>query len=341
MTALPTTPTAPLRVALAMRPAHLATMLLDDTATRRLAAVAEVHPQVLEDFDSPAARAVLAETDVLLTGWGAAALTDPLDVVAPRLRAVVHTGGNVLGLLPESARHRDLVLTHARSANGRPVAEYAAAMILLAGKQTLPFARLYAQRRRHIDREETYPDAGNNGRAVGIVGASTIGRLTIELLRSADLDVVVYDPYLTEDDAAGLGVRRAELDELMETCSVVSIHAPDVPETRHMIGARQLKLLADGGTLINTARGALVDTDALVAELSTGRIDAVLDVTDPEPLPADHPLWELPNALLTPHVAGSMGNELCRLGETAVTEIERIAAGQPPLHPERWPDAGA
>jgi phosphoglycerate dehydrogenase-like enzyme len=137
--------------------------------------------------------------------------------------------------------------------------------------------------------------------------------------------VSVFDPYLTDDDARDLGVRRVELDELMATSAVVSVHAPDIPETRHMIDARRLALLPDGATLINTARGALVDTDALVAELATGRIDAVLDVTEPEPLPADHPLWSLPNVLLTPHIAGSMGNELSRLGDNAVAEIEALA----------------
>jgi phosphoglycerate dehydrogenase-like enzyme len=85
--------------------------------------------------------------------------------------------------------------------------------------------------------------------------------------------------------------------------------------------------------LINTARGSLVDTAALTAELVSGRLDAVLDVTDPEPLPDDSPLFGLPNVLLTPHVAGAMGNEVARLGEAAVAEIERLAAGQPLAHP--------
>jgi phosphoglycerate dehydrogenase-like enzyme len=210
-------------------------------------------------------------------------------------------------------------------------------MILLSRKKILSAARHYREQRAFVDRERSAADGGLAARPVGIVGASTTGRMTIELLHSYDVDIAVYDPYLPHDEARELGVRKQELDELMAACPVVSIHAPDTAETRRMIDARRLALLPDGATLINMARGALVDTEALVEQLRTRRIEAILDVTDPEPLPPDHPLWELPNVLLTPHVAGSMGNELLRLGDAAVTEVERLAAGLPPAHPEPLP----
>ena len=326
-----------LRVALSMRPASLAHHLFDDDARARLSAVADVHPAVLEDFGTPQARTVLAQADVLVTGWGAPPLTDDVVAGAPRLRAVASTSGGAGHLLGPAARARGLRLTNARTANSRPVAEYALAMILLAGKRAVPAAHRYAERRAFVDREAEFPDAGNHQRLVGLVGASTTGRLTIELLRPFDLPVAVYDPYLTDEDAAALGVRKLGLDDLMRSCTVVSVHAPEIPETRHLIGAAQLAALPRGATLVNTARGSIVDTDALVAELVTGRIDAILDVTDPEPLPPDHRLWDLPNVLLTPHVAGSMGNELLRLGASAVAEVERLAAGLPPLAPEAPP----
>src|SRR5690625_728945 len=316
-----------------MRPASLADHLFDEQHYRRLARAAELHPIVLEDFSTSQARAVLPETQILLTGWGAPTLDRQTLAAMPRLRAVVGASGST-GVHEEEARERGLALSNARLANSRPVAEYAAAMILLAGKHTRHATALYADRRAFIDREATFPEAGNYRRRVGIVGASTTGRLTIELLRSTDLELVVYDPWLTGEDAAALGVQQAGLAELMASCDVVSVHAPENPATYHLIGAAELEALPDGATLINTARGSLVDTAALVAEASTGRIDAVLDVTDPEPLPADHPLWELPNVLLTPHIAGSMGNELRRLGETAVCEVERLAASEQERHLE-------
>ncbi|MGG2479179.1 NAD(P)-dependent oxidoreductase, partial [Rhizobium sp. BR5] len=105
---------------------------------------------------------------------------------------------------------------------------------------------------------------------------------------------------------------------------VISLHAPSLPQTRHMIGAEELARMKDGATLINTARGALVDEDALLAELKTGRIEAVIDVTDPEVPPPDSPLYSLPNVFLTPHIAGATGLERARLGDMAIAEIERF-----------------
>ncbi|MET1006197.1 MAG: NAD(P)-dependent oxidoreductase, partial [Propionibacteriaceae bacterium] len=127
--------------------------------------------------------------------------------------------------------------------------------------------------------------------------------------------------------------RLVELDELMAVSDVVSLHAPVLPSTLGMIGAAQLARMKDGATFVNTARGRLVDHSALRAELTNGRISAVLDVTDPEPLPADDPMFSLPNVQLTPHIAGSMGTELYRMTALALDEIEHFAAEQPPRYP--------
>jgi phosphoglycerate dehydrogenase-like enzyme len=174
---------------------------------------------------------------------------------------------------------------------------------------------------------------GNVGKKVGLVGASHVGRHVIRLLEPYDLELAVADPFLGDADAAELGVTRMELDELCGWCDLLSLHAPDIESTKGMIGAAQLAVLADGVTIVNTARGALIDPDALLAELSTGRISAVLDVTEPEPLPADSPLRALPNVVLTPHVAGAVGNEMVRLAELAVEEVERYVRGEPARYP--------
>jgi phosphoglycerate dehydrogenase-like enzyme len=121
-------------------------------------------------------------------------------------------------------------------------------------------------------------------------------------------------------------------DTLFSRSDVLSVHAPLIPETVGLVDARLLGRLRDGTVLINTARGKIIDSDALVRECLSGRIDAVLDVTDPEPLPPDSPLLDLPNVFVTPHVAGAVGNEIARLGELAVGELERLAAGQPLQH---------
>jgi phosphoglycerate dehydrogenase-like enzyme len=155
----------------------------------------------------------------------------------------------------------------------------------------------------------------------------------IELLGSFDTEVLLYDPYVPDDDPILARARRVSLDDLFRRSSIVSVHAPLLPETIGLVGARQLALMNPGAVLINTARGAIVDHDALVDAVLAHGLRAVLDVTEPEPLPAGHPLRTLPGVILTPHVAGSLGNELHRLGESAVRELEQLAAGRPPRFP--------
>jgi phosphoglycerate dehydrogenase-like enzyme len=124
-----------------------------------------------------------------------------------------------------------------------------------------------------------------------------------------------------------------ELDELFAGSSIVSVHAPLLPETVGLVGGEQLALLPDGATVINTARAPIVDQEALEAAVRKRGLRAILDVTDPEPLPADHPLRSLDGVVITPHVAGALGNELRRLGECARREVELFLAGEPAEHP--------
>jgi phosphoglycerate dehydrogenase-like enzyme len=120
---------------------------------------------------------------------------------------------------------------------------------------------------------------------------------------------------------------------MLPQLDVPSLHAPSLPAPRHMIAAAQLAALPDGATVINTARGALIDHDALLAECRTGRLDAVLDVTAPEPPPADSELRGLPNIAVTPHLAGSLGTEARRLADAALDELALYIAGAPARHP--------
>jgi phosphoglycerate dehydrogenase-like enzyme len=304
-----------------MRP-DLPARLFTPAARERLPGV-DWQPVALEQIET---------VEILLTGWGCPPVTAEVLATAPHLRAIVHAGGGVKGHVTDACWERGILVSTAADANAVPVAEYTLAMILIANKGVQRAARAYAERRGPMDLVTELPGVGNYRKTVGIVGASRIGRRVIELLAPFDLDVLVHDPYLPDSVA---------LDELIARSDVVSIHAPALPSTRHLIDARRLALLRDGATLINTARGSLVDHDALVAELTTGRIDAVIDVTDPhEPLPPDSPLYELPNVTLTPHIAGALGVELHRLGDSAVAEIERYARGEPFAHPVTAADLG-
>jgi len=308
--------------------------VIDERDRERLSAVADVNDgPPLASFDGERASALLAEAEVLLTHWGAPRIGTAVLERAPRLRMVAHAGGTVKGIVSRSVFERGITVTTAAQANARPVAEFTLAMILLAAKDVLWARERFRAGDDHLLLARSLADVGNSRCRVGLVGASRVGRLVIELLAPFDLEVAVFDPYLSEDDAIGLGVKKVELDELMATSVVVSVHAPDLPETRHLIGATQLASMRDGATILNTARGTLVDHEALEREVASGRIRAVLDVTDPEPLPRSSTLWVSPDAFITPHVAGSQGRELWRLTDLAICEVERFVRGEPPLHP--------
>jgi phosphoglycerate dehydrogenase-like enzyme len=321
------------RTVLAMSPAARR-RLFEPGAIERLCSVADVDPElVLTEFASAEARAALGPAEVILSSWGSPSLDASALAAAPRLRALVHAAGSVKPYVSVALWRRRIVVSSAAAANAIPVAEFTLAMILLANKRAFRLARIYRERRAGLDVLAEVADAGNYAKTVGVVGASRIGRRVIELLRPHDLRVLVFDPHLDAATARTLGASRAGLDELLAGSDVVSLHAPALPSTRHMLDGRRLALLREGATLINTARGALVDHDALVAELRSGRIDAVLDVTEPEPPPPDSPLYDLPNVVLTPHIAGAVGLEIRRLGSAAVEELARYAAGRPFVHP--------
>lgn len=283
----------------------------------------------LTGFGDTSARELLGAVEVLVTGWGCPPLDARLLAAAPLLRAVVHTAGTVKRMVDESCWERGIQVSTAAAANAVPVAEYTLAAILFSNKRVLAVRDAYRTRRAAHHWHRELAGQGNYQRTVGIVGASRVGRRVIELLRPFDIRILLHDPYLPDAEALALGVEPTSLDELCAGCDVVSIHAPALPETWQLIDARRLALMRDGATLINTARGSLVDHTALIRELTSGRVHAVLDVTEPEVLPADSPLYELPNVLLTPHIAGSMGGELPRLAEFALAELERWTSGQP------------
>jgi phosphoglycerate dehydrogenase-like enzyme len=329
-----TAPDRPTAV-LALGPARLEDLLFPPATRARLDEVVRVLGRI-ERVDAGAER-LLAGADVLVTGWGAPRLTRSDLEKAARLRGLVHAGGSAAAAVDLQLAHElGLEVSNAGTANAVPVAEYTLAMILLAGKDVLRSVRLYRDRRGHLDREAEFPHAGNYRRVVGILGASRIGRLVLDRLRAHDLEVLLFDPTVDEGEAVALGATKVELAELLRRSAVVSVHVPVLPGTVGLLGAAELALMPDGATLINTARGIVVDAAALTAELRSGRLDAVLDVTDPEPLPPDDPLWELPNVVLTPHMAGAVGNELSRIGELVVDEVRRLLAGEPPAYRETW-----
>ncbi|MEU6668496.1 hydroxyacid dehydrogenase [Streptomyces sp. NPDC046727] len=323
MTARPDLPTA----VCVMDPA-MADHVLPEELRTRLSAVVRLVPGP----KSPATQATfpdaLAEAEILISGWGCPRLTADVLAGAPRLRAVMHAAGSVRPLVSDAMWERGIVVSSAADANAGPVIAYTLALITLAARRTLTMAAGYGG-----EWKDFASRPGADGSTVGIVGASRIGRGVLAGLRRSDAGyrLLLSDPYVTDEEARRLGAERVGLAELCRRSAVVSVHAPLLPETTGLLDAGMLGLIPDGGVLVNTARGAVVDTEALTRECVSGRLEAYLDVTEPEPLPPGHPLLSLPNVLVTPHIAGAQGREVRRLGEYAAAEIERWVAGEPLL----------
>ncbi len=280
-------------------------------------------------WDDPRADDLLARADVILGHWGCPPIDGGVLDRAPDVGLVAYAAGTVKGTIAPEVLDRVRV-TSGANANAEPVAEYTLAMILLANKDVLFQRDQLRDPTIGTARQPSAVPVGNWDKTIGIVGASIIGRRVIELLRPfPTLRPLLYDPFVTAAEAEALGAEKVELATLCERADIVSIHAPDLPSTHGMIGATELAAMRTGATLVNTARGRLLDHDALAAETGAGRINAILDVTWPEPLPDDHPLHTQPNVVLTPHLAGSQGTELRRMTAYAAEEIRRWAAGEP------------
>ncbi|MEU2431591.1 hydroxyacid dehydrogenase [Streptomyces sp. NPDC007861] len=319
---------APTTAALACMPEVTEGVFPADVIARLERSVTLVDRVPLDDFDGPRAKQALSETEILVTAWGCPPIGAAVLDAAPRLRAVVHAAGSIKRHVGDEVFTRGIAVSSAAEANARPVAEYTVAMCVLAAKRAFSLARSYALgERTHDYSAEKAPSL--DGATTGVIGASRTGRQVIGMLAAHRTRILVHDPFLSADGARELGVESVGLDELCLRSDVITVHAPETPETRHMIDDRRMSLMADGAVLINTARGSLVDTEALIRHCGAGRIDAVLDVTDPEPLPSGHPLLTLPNVMVTPHLAGAHGREVRRLGEYAVAEVERLLGGLP------------
>jgi phosphoglycerate dehydrogenase-like enzyme len=160
-----------------------------------------------------------------------------------------------------------------------------------------------------------------NGSTFGLVGVGRVGRWVLRYLAPFDVRMQAYDPYLTEDQAAELGVEKVSLDTLLQTSDIISLHAPVVPETQAMLGAHELGLIRDGALLLNSARAWLLDNDAFRKEMQKGRFRAYLDVFEPEPPPEDDVLRKLDNVVLTPHIAGTTDAMFLRCGRFAIEAL--------------------
>lgn len=288
-----------------------------------------VAPPLTAERLAAVAPAALAEIDVVFSGWGGPRFDAALLAQMPRLRAVFYGAGSLRPIATDALWQRPITVCSAAALNAQPVVEFTFGAILLSFKRVWHQDRAVRARRtfRPLD---GVPCATGFGATVGLTSLGLIGRGVAERLRSCDVTVLAYDPTLTATEAAALGVTSVSLDELFARSDIVSLHTPLLPETTGMVDAALLARLRPDATLINTARGGLIVERDLIAFLrARPDVQAILDVTEPEPPAPDSPLYDLPNVVLTPHIAGSIGRECRRMGRAMIEEFLRFDRGQP------------
>jgi len=266
---------------------------------------------------------ILRDCEVGVGSWASPHPGPALMAGCPELSLWEHVAGSVKHMFGSHLDGHSLTIASCKPALADIVAELTLGEIILALRRV--FENAAANRTGAAAKPPNMKVL--LGSTIGIVGASLIGRRMVRLLKPFGCELLVYDPYLTDAEALAMGVEKVDLNALCGRSDVVSLHTPDIPETKHIMGVAQFAAMRDDAIFINTSRGACVDESALIAELSQGRLFAILDVTQPEPAAEDSPFRSLPNVVYTSHIAGP---PCFNLGRQAVNDIAaHLSGGQP------------
>lgn len=288
----------------------------------------DLYSQVINsgNFDEHAGE--LADLEVIFATWGMLCLSDEQIAKLPKLEAVFYAAGNVKAFAQPLVDH-DIILVSAWDMNAIPVAEMALSQVLLSCRGYYRTVRDYYETHDQ-SKAKAFHRSGVHGETVGLIGMGMIGRRLTELLQGFGFRVIAHDPYLSAERAAELGVERVSMEELFKRSHIVSNHIPDLPDTKNVLGGRLFQSMRDGATFINTGRGAQVVEAELVQTLKSRKdLTALLDVAYPEPPAADSELWTLPNVWLSPHIGGSVGDEVVRMADCVIEEFRAWEAGRP------------
>lgn len=270
------------------------------------------------------------DAEYVFSTWGMPSFSEnEIKECLPSLKAVFYGAGSVQSFARPFLNCGVRVFS-AWAANAVPVAEYTVAQIILANKGFFGSSRLAKTKNREAARNYHGSYTGNYDAKVGIIGAGMIGKLVIGMLKTYRLEVLVFDPFLPDEKADELGVKKVSLETVFRECTVVSNHLADNYQTKGMLDGRLFESMPPYSTFINTGRGAQVVEDDLIRVLKERPdVTALLDVTDPEPPEGDSDFYTLPNCILTPHIAGSSGNEVRRMGEYMKEEYESLVGNKP------------
>lgn len=274
---------------------------------------------------------LLQDIDVIFSAWGMVPLTEELLQHAPNLKVVLYGAGSIRYFTSDTMWKRGIKVSSAYTINGEWVAKFTVAQIILALKNYWTACNAYSKLKHHWPQRDNCPGMYNAN--IGIISLGAIGRQVVDLLKPFDLNIYAYDPFWTQDKADGLGVTLLSLEDIFTTCDVVSLHSPWLPETVGMITGEHIQSMKPYTTFINTARGAVIREEEIIAVLEERRdITALLDVTYPEPPAENSKLWTMPNVVLSPHIAGSISGEVEKMGWLMTEEFLRWVNGQPMIN---------
>lgn len=275
------------------------------------------------------------DVEYVFSTWSMPGGSEPKDDFGrfmPNLKALFYAAGSVR-YFAESYFKRNVRIFSAYAANAIPVAEYSVAQILLANKGFYQSSILAKAGKYEEAHKVSLAHAGNYDAKIGIIGAGMIGKRVIELLKPYRLNILVHDIFMSEERAKEMGVTKVDLDTLFSQCDVISNHLANVPATVGILTKELFAKMKPNSTFINTGRGQQTDEDGML-EVLEAREDlcAVLDVTIEEPPKENSKFYTLPNVFLTPHIAGSQSNEVQRMSELIVDELERFLKGEKCLY---------
>ncbi len=288
----------------------------------------DLYPEVVNsrNFDEHAPN--LGVVEVIFATWGMPNLTENQLAKMPGLKAVFYAAGNVKAFA-QPLVDNDIILVSAWDMNAIPVAEMALAQVLLSCRGYYRTIRNYEENHDQ-GRAKAFHRAVVNGETVGLIGMGMIGRRLNALLKGFGFRVIAHDPFLSEEQAVELGVERVSLEDLFSRAHVVSNHIPDLPSTKNVLGGPLFESMREGATFINTGRGAqVVETDLIQTLRKRPDLTALLDVTYPEPPEPKSQLWTLPNAWISPHIGGSVGDEVVRMADCVIEEFRAWESGRP------------
>jgi D-3-phosphoglycerate dehydrogenase len=261
---------------------------------------------------------------------------DEIAALGPNVRAISRGGIGLDNIDLDAAKARSIAVIHQPVYATDEVATHAIAMLLALNRRLMDSDRIV--RTAWAERRQLSALKPLHRMTVGVIGLGAIGRAAAHKLLALVGKVVAYDPFVKEMPAGVQGA--ATLDELLKISDAITLHAPLTPQTRNLIGARELALLPEGAVVINVARGELMDHDALIASLRSEQVAAAgLDVFPVEPLPIDHPLLSAPNVLLSPHTAFASTEAVARLKRQTVDDIfsylaeNKVVAGRLAVNP--------